>query len=69
VLLLNLDAGEYATEPDELWALADILCVACGGHAGDVFSMTHPAIVTAELGRFFSIPLSGSVKFVVTSSR
>lgn len=51
-MLLNLDAGEHADEPPELWALADILCVACGGHAGDEASMTrvvtfcaaHPAI-------------------------
>jgi 5-oxoprolinase (ATP-hydrolysing) subunit A len=40
-VLLNLDAGEYASEPDELWALADILCIACGGHAGDTDSMTR----------------------------
>lgn len=40
-MLLNLDAGEHASEPDELWALADVLCVACGGHAGDEASMTR----------------------------
>ena len=40
-MLLNLDAGEYPDEPDELWDLADILCVACGGHAGDEASMTR----------------------------
>lgn len=38
-MLLNLDAGEHADEPEELWALADILCIACGGHAGDTDSM------------------------------
>ena len=40
-MLLNLDAGELDTEPEELWALADILCIACGGHAGDAESMTR----------------------------
>jgi len=39
VVLLNLDAGEYPDEPDELWGLADVLSIACGGHAGDEQSM------------------------------
>jgi len=37
--LLNLDAGEHPDEPEELWALFDILNIACGGHAGDAASM------------------------------
>lgn len=37
--LMNLDAGEYADEPEELWALFDVLNIACGGHAGDATSM------------------------------
>jgi UPF0271 protein len=37
--LMNLDAGEYDDEPEELWALFDILNIACGGHAGDATSM------------------------------
>jgi 5-oxoprolinase (ATP-hydrolysing) subunit A len=41
VVLLNLDAGEYPDEPEELWALADIVSIACGGHAGDQASMTR----------------------------
>jgi 5-oxoprolinase (ATP-hydrolysing) subunit A len=41
VVLLNLDAGEHDDEPDELWALADVVSVACGGHAGDERSMTR----------------------------
>jgi UPF0271 protein len=41
VVLLNLDAGEYDSEPEELWALADILSIACGGHAGDERSMAR----------------------------
>jgi UPF0271 protein len=41
MVLLNLDAGEHDDEPEELWALADVLSVACGGHAGDERSMTR----------------------------
>ncbi|TMQ23766.1 MAG: LamB/YcsF family protein [Deltaproteobacteria bacterium] len=37
--LMNLDAGEYDDEPEELWAMFDILNIACGGHAGDAASM------------------------------
>lgn len=37
--LMNLDAGEYPDEPEELWAMFDILNIACGGHAGDAASM------------------------------
>jgi len=39
VTLLNLDAGEYPDEPEALWALFDVLNIACGGHAGDAASM------------------------------
>lgn len=34
-LLLNIDAGELEGEPEELYALADVVNIACGGHAGD----------------------------------
>ncbi|MDB4996505.1 MAG: Lactam utilization protein LamB, partial [Myxococcaceae bacterium] len=37
--LLNIDGGEMANEPVELYALAHVLNVACGGHAGDDASM------------------------------
>jgi UPF0271 protein len=37
--LLNIDAGEHDDEPEALYALADALNVACGGHAGDAESM------------------------------
>ena len=43
MVLLNIDAGEHDDEPEELWALADILSVACGGHAGDDRSMARVA--------------------------
>jgi UPF0271 protein len=39
--LMNLDAGEHPDEPEELWALFDVLNIACGGHAGDAASMEH----------------------------
>jgi UPF0271 protein len=38
---LNLDGGEHDSEPAELYALADIVHVACGGHAGDADSMSR----------------------------
>lgn len=34
-ILLNVDAGELEEEPEELVALAHLVHVACGGHAGD----------------------------------
>jgi 5-oxoprolinase (ATP-hydrolysing) subunit A len=39
--LMNLDAGEHEDEPEALWALFDVLNVACGGHAGDQASMAR----------------------------
>lgn len=38
-LLLNIDAGEYPDEPDELFEVAGLVSIACGGHAGDAASM------------------------------
>jgi UPF0271 protein len=38
-MVLNIDAGEHEGESEELWGLADVLNVACGGHAGDDASM------------------------------
>ena len=32
---LNIDLGEFPDEPDELYALATVVNIACGGHAGD----------------------------------
>ena len=37
--LINIDLGELPGEPEELYALADLANVACGGHAGDEASM------------------------------
>jgi UPF0271 protein len=36
---LNIDAGEHDDEPDELYAVAHAVSIACGGHAGDAASM------------------------------
>lgn len=36
---LNIDLGELEGEPEELYALATQVNVACGGHAGDAASM------------------------------
>jgi 5-oxoprolinase (ATP-hydrolysing) subunit A len=40
-VLMNLDAGERDDEPEALWALFDVLAIACGGHAGDRTSMAR----------------------------
>jgi UPF0271 protein len=40
-VLLNLDGGEHADEPDELYLLADVVHIACGGHAGSAASIAH----------------------------
>jgi UPF0271 protein len=47
---LNLDAGERDDEPEELYALADVVHVACGGHAGDEASMERVARACLRLG-------------------
>jgi UPF0271 protein len=52
-VLLSLDAGELTAETEALWELADLLHVACGGHAGDEASMrrvcafcrSHPRVL------------------------
>ena len=54
-MLLNLDAGEHDDEPQELWALADILAVACGGHAGDAASMARLCAFIARSSRRASL--------------
>jgi UPF0271 protein len=48
--LMNLDAGEYADEPEELWAMFDVLNIACGGHAGDLASMERVVGFCARAG-------------------
>ena len=48
--ILNLDGGEHDSEPEELYALADVVHVACGGHAGDEASMDRVARACQRLG-------------------
>lgn len=38
---LNVDLGELPDEPRELYALATVVNIACGGHAGDKASMAR----------------------------
>ena len=40
-MILNVDGGELPDEPEELYAIADVIHVACGGHAGDDASMAR----------------------------
>lgn len=47
---LNLDAGELDSETEALWSLFDVLACACGGHAGDMASMTRVAQFCARTG-------------------
>ncbi|MBS2017807.1 MAG: LamB/YcsF family protein [Deltaproteobacteria bacterium] len=49
-MLLNVDGGELSSEPEELYALADVVNVACGGHAGDDASMDRVARACARVG-------------------
>lgn len=55
---MNLDAGEHADEPPELWQLFDVLAIACGGHAGDDRSMARviAACPDQQLGAHPSYP-------------
>ena len=48
--LLNVDGGELHDEPVELYALADVVHVACGGHAGDDASMERVIRACARVG-------------------
>jgi 5-oxoprolinase (ATP-hydrolysing) subunit A len=48
--LLNLDGGEHDDEPVELYSLADVVHVACGGHAGDDASMERVTRTCASAG-------------------
>ena len=56
--MMNLDAGEDASEPPELWRLFDVLAIACGGHAGDEVSMARviAACPDQQLGAHPSYP-------------
>jgi UPF0271 protein len=47
---LNIDLGEYPDEPDELYELATVVNVACGGHAGDAESMRRATSLAIRHG-------------------
>jgi UPF0271 protein len=49
-VLLNIDAGEYPDEPEALYGLAQIVCIACGGHAGDDASMDRVLLACSRFG-------------------
>lgn len=42
-VFLNVDAGELPDEPPALFALADVVSIAGGGHAGDPSTVAHAA--------------------------
>lgn len=50
MVTLNVDIGELADEPEELYRLATVVNVACGGHAGDEVSMRRAATLAAASG-------------------
>jgi len=52
-VVLNLDGGEHDDEPVELYTLADVVHIACGGHAGDEASMDRVARACLRSGTRF----------------
>lgn len=47
---LNIDAGELSDEPEELYRIATLVSIACGGHAGDEESMARALTLCAASG-------------------
>jgi UPF0271 protein len=47
---LNVDLGELPDEPEELYSLATVVNIACGGHAGDEASMTRSVALARRYG-------------------
>lgn len=50
MVTLNVDIGEHADEPEELYRIATVVNVACGGHAGDAASMARAVTLAREAG-------------------
>jgi UPF0271 protein len=50
VIDISADLGEGAPDEPEIWPLITSANVACGGHYGDIDSMTHAATRARELG-------------------
>jgi len=49
-MFLNIDAGEMESEPEAIFSLAQVVNIACGGHAGDDASMALALERCARLG-------------------
>ena len=49
-LLLNIDLGEHPDEPDELYSIASMVNIACGGHAGDSASIRRAVDLALNAG-------------------
>jgi UPF0271 protein len=49
-VLLNLDGGEHNDEAEELYLLADLVHIACGGHAGDSASIARVTTLCRKHG-------------------
>lgn len=47
---LNIDLGELPSEPEELYELATIVNIACGGHAGDRATMKRACSLAQASG-------------------
>lgn len=47
---LNVDLGELPDEPEELYRLAHVVNIACGGHAGDDASMARAVELARSAG-------------------
>ncbi|MRG94964.1 5-oxoprolinase subunit PxpA [Polyangium spumosum] len=47
---LNVDLGELPGEPEELYSIATMVNVACGGHAGDEATMERACELAREAG-------------------
>ena len=54
---LNVDLGELSDEPEQLYALATVANIACGGHAGDEPSMRRAlTLAKREMARVAAHP-------------
>jgi 5-oxoprolinase (ATP-hydrolysing) subunit A len=49
-MLLTVDGGELSEEPDALFEAADVVHIACGGHAGDDASMDRAVRACSRFG-------------------
>jgi 5-oxoprolinase (ATP-hydrolysing) subunit A len=49
-LSLNIDLGELPDESDELYSIATMVNIACGGHAGDDATMARALVLARNAG-------------------